>query len=144
MDPELGIDLVSLGMVEEIKLAGHSATVVLRETYLSCIAVPVMRADVRARLAEMDVEADVVTGAPWSADVVSGEGLEKLRELGIAVDSDQPVRCPFCGSAEVVLDSAFGSAPCRASFSCSSCRTPFDLMRSPAVRAARAAELSRR
>lgn len=141
-DPELGIALASLGMIERVDVSGSRAKVVLRETFLSCIAVPIMRAEVRNRLARLGLEAEVVSGHPWSAADVSEDGLQQLRRLGIVVDDDAPISCPHCGSADVVLDSAFGSAPCRAGYSCSSCHTPFDVMRSPAVRAARAAEVT--
>jgi ring-1,2-phenylacetyl-CoA epoxidase subunit PaaD len=142
MDPELGIDVMSLGMIEAAEVENGHVTVLLRETYLSCIAIPMIRADITAKLATIGLEADVRAGAVWSADQVTPAAREHLRQLGIALDTGEALVCPHCGSERVLLDSAFGSAPCRAGYSCETCRTPFDVMRSPAVRAERAAKLT--
>ncbi|MGV9242341.1 1,2-phenylacetyl-CoA epoxidase subunit PaaD [Streptomyces sp. NPDC003710] len=41
-------------------------------------------------------------------------------------EPEEPVRCPFCGSAETELLSRFSSTACKALRRCLACREPFD------------------
>jgi ring-1,2-phenylacetyl-CoA epoxidase subunit PaaD len=40
-------------------------------------------------------------------------------------DAD-PVPCPFCGSRDTELESAFGPTLCRSTHFCRACRNPFE------------------
>jgi ring-1,2-phenylacetyl-CoA epoxidase subunit PaaD len=69
---------------------------------------------------------------PWSVDRISERGRESLRQIGVTVpgqaESAAP-HCPFCGSDEVLLESAFGPTRCRMIYYCSACRNPFEHMK---------------
>jgi ring-1,2-phenylacetyl-CoA epoxidase subunit PaaD len=50
-----------------------------------------------------------------------------LKAAGIAPPADPAdVRCPYCDSARVAMDSAFGPTLCRSLFYCRECRQPFE------------------
>ncbi len=40
--------------------------------------------------------------------------------------SEGGVTCPFCGSEDTVLESAFGPTRCRTTHFCRACRNPFE------------------
>jgi ring-1,2-phenylacetyl-CoA epoxidase subunit PaaD len=42
---------------------------------------------------------------------------------------DAPVPCPICGSPRTVLENVFGSAQCRSIRYCTSCRQPFEQLK---------------
>jgi len=39
------------------------------------------------------------------------------------------MRCPWCDSTRVVMDSAFGPTQCRSLFYCRDCRQPFEALK---------------
>jgi ring-1,2-phenylacetyl-CoA epoxidase subunit PaaD len=45
-----------------------------------------------------------------------------------------PVTCPFCGSRDTVLESAFGPTLCRATHFCRACRNPFESFKPKSTR----------
>jgi ring-1,2-phenylacetyl-CoA epoxidase subunit PaaD len=67
---------------------------------------------------------------PWTSDRISATGRGHLRAAGIAPPADPAdVRCPWCESASVVMDSAFGPTQCRSLFYCRDCRQPFEALK---------------
>lgn len=40
--------------------------------------------------------------------------------------ADKTVRCPFCGTADVELESAFGSEVSKSQYYCHECKTVFE------------------
>ncbi|MFD5080620.1 1,2-phenylacetyl-CoA epoxidase subunit PaaD [Streptomyces sp. NPDC058371] len=102
-----------------------------------------------------EVAVHTVLSPAWSTDDISDEGRRKLREFGIApprggrttgpvtvglgptrtlsatpeaaaAPEPEPIRCPYCESAETELLSRFSSTACKALRRCLSCREPFD------------------
>jgi ring-1,2-phenylacetyl-CoA epoxidase subunit PaaD len=76
---------------------------------------------------------------PWTTDRINERGRERLREVGIAPHWEQKsgtvaislmtvsgVPCPFCGSLDTKMESAWGPTPCRTQHWCSSCRNAFE------------------
>lgn len=138
VDPELDIDIVSLGMVEDVIEGSECVEVLLRRTFTGCAASSVIQADVEQAARAVGFPVRITLAAPWSTSHVTPEGRDRLSQLGIALDTgDNAILCPHCGSSDVELDSPIGSAPCRAAFSCGACQTPFDAMQSAKVRLAR-------
>ena len=110
-------------------------------------------AAVRAVPGVTDVTVRFRFAPPWTSDRINAEGRERLREFGItppvAPHDAQPGTdvyrlrpdsgansvhvglmarraCPYCGSDDTSLDSAFGPTPCRSIHLCASCRQPFE------------------
>ncbi|HLO35296.1 MAG TPA: hypothetical protein VK194_04410, partial [Candidatus Deferrimicrobium sp.] len=73
------------------------------------------------------VEVSFTFAVPWTTERLTAAGHDGLRRAGIAPPAEPAdVRCPFCESAEVAMDSAFGPALCRSLFYCRACRQPFE------------------
>lgn len=129
-DPELPVvSVADLGMVHRVAVEGDRIRVELLPTFVGCPALDAIRSAVVARLAAFDCAVDVAFtfAAPWTTDRISADGLERLREVGIAPPSEEgAARCPWCGSANVVLENLFGPTQCRSLHYCRACRQPFE------------------
>jgi ring-1,2-phenylacetyl-CoA epoxidase subunit PaaD len=144
-DPEIpACSITDLGMVERVEVTGGSVGVDLLPTFVGCPAKDLIGDDVRAALRDVAGDREVtvrfVHDPPWTTDRISDRGRARLRELGIAPHWDRPadgpvaiplmtsapVPCPFCGSADTVMESRWGPTPCRAQHWCRSCRNPFE------------------
>ena len=150
-DPELPfIDIVELGVVRDVTLDDDRVTVSITPTYSGCPAMQVIEQDVvtvlRSRGFE-NVEVRTVFSPAWSTDWMSEETRQKFRDNGIAPPQGNAavggiaelvslrrarptIACPFCGSANTVEKSEFGSTACKSIHFCNSCHQPFDYFKS--------------
>jgi ring-1,2-phenylacetyl-CoA epoxidase subunit PaaD len=130
-DPEIPtISIVDLGIVHrtEVGLDG-TVRIDLLPTFVGCPAIELIRSAVNDRLQSFGrpVEVSVSFEVPWTSDRISPEGRERLRRSGFAPPADiDAVRCPYCDSARVAMDSIFGPTLCRSLFYCRDCRQPFE------------------
>jgi ring-1,2-phenylacetyl-CoA epoxidase subunit PaaD len=141
MDPELPmVSIVDLGMIGAVEVAdsgpgdGSSASirVELLPTYIGCPALDIIRAAIADRLARfcLPVAVETTFNPPWTTDRVTAAGRAALNAAGIAEPSaPADVRCPFCRSVRIVMDSAFGPTQCRSLYYCRDCRQPFEAMK---------------
>ena len=71
-DPELGIDVVSLGLVYEVDVVGDRARVTYTLTSMGCPIGPVIEHDMATAAQEVDgverVDMELVFDPPWSPD----------------------------------------------------------------------------
>jgi ring-1,2-phenylacetyl-CoA epoxidase subunit PaaD len=132
-DPELPVvSVVDLGMVERVEVADGRIAVDLLPTFIGCPALELIESAVGERLAAFDVPVDVAftRRTAWTSDRISADGLRRLLAAGIAPPLDPAdVRCPWCDSTQVVMDSAFGPTQCRSLFYCRGCRQPFEALK---------------
>jgi ring-1,2-phenylacetyl-CoA epoxidase subunit PaaD len=129
-DPEIPtVSIVDLGLVHDIRREGETIRVDLLPTFVACPALEVIRQTVtdELRILGRPVEVDFTFAVPWTTERLTDAGRAGLRAAGIAPPSDPAdVRCAFCGSGRVVMDSAFGPTLCRSLFYCRDCRQPFE------------------
>jgi ring-1,2-phenylacetyl-CoA epoxidase subunit PaaD len=145
-DPEVPvIDVVELGIVRGVELAGDRVIVKVTPTYSGCPATQVIEREIAATLRRHgfeEVEVRTVFHPPWTSDWITEEGREKLRAYGIAPPGpveeaelvtlgglsrpSRTVSCPYCGSADTRRESEFGSTACKSIHVCRSCRQPFE------------------
>jgi ring-1,2-phenylacetyl-CoA epoxidase subunit PaaD len=130
-DPEIpAISIVDLGIVHRAELAADGRIEVeLLPTFVGCPAIDAIRLAVGERLATFGrlVDVSVTFEVPWTSDRITVAGRTRLRESGFAPPAEpEEVRCPFCDSAHVAMDSAFGPTLCRSLFYCRACRQPFE------------------
>ena len=130
-DPEIpAISIVDLGIVHRAEVdPSGTIRVALLPTFIGCPAIEMIRSAVAERLAAFGrpVEVDVTFEVPWSSDRISPAGRERLAASGFAPPAEPgAVRCPFCASARVAMDSVFGPTLCRSLFYCRDCRQPFE------------------
>ncbi|HEY9582166.1 MAG TPA: metal-sulfur cluster assembly factor [Savagea sp.] len=76
IDPELGIDIVNLGLVYDVALdEAGVATVTMTLTSMGCPMGPQIVGNIKQELLELpevkEVEVDVVWSPPWSKDMMS-------------------------------------------------------------------------
>lgn len=158
-DPEMPISIVELGIVHAVRFDSTSPTprveVDITPTFIGCPALEMIREQIvlkiRAVAPNAAVEVRFVNDPPWSVDLISETGREKLREFGVSVpqrgaatiarsatmtpltvSGESPASpgaapaCPFCGSAETHLESRFGPTRCKMIYYCDACRNSFE------------------
>lgn len=142
-DPEIPVvSIMDLGLLDSIADVDGRLEVALRPTFSGCPALDTIRHDaliaLRAAFPDRDVEVHWTFAEPWTTERISASGREAMAGLGIAPPSnglvildlgrpdETPLDCPYCGSADTVLESAFGPTPCRSIAYCNACRNPFE------------------
>jgi ring-1,2-phenylacetyl-CoA epoxidase subunit PaaD len=150
-DPEIPpLSITDLGMVEQVHVDDERIEVVLLPTFAGCPALDVIREEteraVSAAAPGRTARVRFGLSPPWTSDRITPEGREALRRYGLAPPGEGGYRlpviplgelhrrepaepgavCPFCGSRETVLESAFGPTLCRTTHFCRSCRNPFE------------------
>jgi len=129
-DPEIpAISIVDLGVVHAVIVNDEGLRIELLPTFVGCPALEMIESTVRDRLSEFGRPIDVtfVRTVPWTSERITPAGREALRRSGFAPPSEpSDVRCPYCASARVAMDSAFGPTQCRSLFYCRECRQPFE------------------
>lgn len=134
-DPELPVlSVVDLGIVHRVDVRPESIDVAILPTFVGCPALDVIRSTITERLGERfgrPVHVETTFEVPWTSDRISASGRAALKAAGIAPPADpSAMRCPFCESADVIMDSAFGPTQCRSLFYCRGCRQPFEALKS--------------
>lgn len=84
LDPELGIDIVSLGLIYDVRFENGEAEIDLTLTSPGCPLAPVIDTEVRKAVAEIkeveNLRIELIWDPPWSKELIS----EEVRaELGI-------------------------------------------------------------
>lgn len=139
-DPEIpAVSVIDLGIVRALAEESGRPVVSITPTYTGCPATLVIERSIRDALDQAglnDVALKTVLSPPWSTDMISDVGREKLCEYGIApppkgsnarsIRADEAVPCPRCGAETTHEVSRFGSTPCKALWQCDSCQEPFD------------------
>ncbi len=87
VDPELGINVVDLGLVYGITVADEIATIDMTLTSAACPLTDVIEDQTAAALSGLvkDFRINWVWMPPWGPDKITDEGREQLRALGFAV-----------------------------------------------------------
>ncbi len=90
VDPELGINVVDLGLVYDIKIdADDIVTVDMTLTSAACPLTDVIEDQARGALVRSGLAADLkinwVWMPPWGPDKITEDGREQLRALGFTV-----------------------------------------------------------
>ena len=88
VDPELGINVVDLGLVYGVQVdAGNVATLDMTLTSAACPLTDVIEDQTRAALAPIvsDFRINWVWMPPWGPDKITDDGREMLRALGFNV-----------------------------------------------------------
>lgn len=149
-DPEIPpVRIVDLGLVERVEVTDKAVEVDLLPTFLGCPALDVIRAEaeaaVRAVAGDREVRVRFAHAPPWTSDRITERGRAAMRSYGLAPPEGSQGRafvplaapggsapgaaCPFCGSRDTVLESAFGPTLCRSVHFCRACRNPFEAFR---------------
>jgi ring-1,2-phenylacetyl-CoA epoxidase subunit PaaD len=135
-DPEIPvISIIDLGIVHLVEVGAGPAGAIrveLLPTFIGCPALDLIRSTVVDRLVEFGrpVDVEFVRTVPWTSERITMAGREALRRSGFAPPSEPAdVRCPYCSSGRVAMDSLFGPTQCRSLFYCRDCRQPFEALK---------------
>jgi metal-sulfur cluster biosynthetic enzyme len=92
VDPELGINVVDLGLLYDIRVEDRVAVLDMTLTSAACPLTDVIEDQTRAALVDSpggglvdDVKINWVWMPPWGPDKITDEGREQLRALGFTV-----------------------------------------------------------
>jgi len=139
-DPEIPVvNIVELGMVNDVILKDDVVIVQIMPTYTGCPATWQIQSDVQKKLEEKGIKGrvEIVYSPAWTTDRISQSALEKLNQFGIAPPQNRvtieelregnfKITCPRCGMNNVELISLYGSTPCKALMRCKDCKETFD------------------
>ena len=132
-DPELPVvGIGDLGMLHRVEQRGEAIVVTILPTFIGCPALDALAGAITDALAgtALPLRVETTFEVPWSSDRITPAGLAALRDAGIAPPAGPAdLRCPYCASARVVMDSAFGPTQCRSLCYCRDCRQPFEAMK---------------
>jgi ring-1,2-phenylacetyl-CoA epoxidase subunit PaaD len=136
-DPEIPVlSITDLGIVRDVRASEDDVTITITPTYSGCPAIDVIKDEIARTMRKHAVDnfrLETKLSPPWTTDWMSEKGKQRLHEYGIAppahslvqIEAGHPA-CPRCGSLETKLVSRYGSTPCKALYTCSSCLEPFD------------------
>ena len=87
IDPELGINVIDLGLVYDMRLDGGIVTLDMTLTSAACPLQDVIEDQTRAVLADLtsDVKINWVWLPAWGPNKISDDGREQLRAIGFTV-----------------------------------------------------------
>lgn len=141
-DPEIPmVSVVELGIIQSVVVEGQQVSVVITPTFTGCPALPLMRENIADRvkaLGATSVDVSISLTPRWTTDRIAPAAREKMKTIGLApppkhngrldlvLDLQPLVRCPFCGSADTIMENPFGPTLCRALHYCNSCQQPFE------------------
>jgi metal-sulfur cluster biosynthetic enzyme len=76
-DPELGMDIVELGLLYDVEIEGSKVKVTHSLTSMGCPAGPMIQEDIHRVTAELpeveDVEIELIWDPPWTPDRMSDD-----------------------------------------------------------------------
>jgi len=88
-DPEMGISLVDMGLIVDLRREGDVAYVTLTYTAMGCPGMNMIEEDIRARLLALPgmraVEIETVWEPVWTKARLTDEGRDALLLAGVAV-----------------------------------------------------------
>ncbi|KAB7706587.1 phenylacetate-CoA oxygenase subunit PaaJ [Bacillus aerolatus] len=140
-DPEIDtVNIIDLGMVEEVVTEGNNVKIVLLPTFLGCPALEIIKKNTVNAVKELpeiaEVEVEFIFHPPWTSDRISENGHKGLRAFGIAPppkhfeeDGTWHIDCPYCESTYVTMENIFGPTACRSILYCKSCKNVFEAMK---------------
>ena len=87
VDPELGINVVDLGLVYDIHVDDNQATIDMTLTSAACPLTDVIEEQTRQALDGLvdDFSINWVWMPPWGPDKITDDGREQLRALGFSI-----------------------------------------------------------
>jgi metal-sulfur cluster biosynthetic enzyme len=81
-DPELGVNIVDLGLVYGVEIQGDTVHITYTLTTMGCPIGPMIEAEMRQFLSGMDgindIQAEMVLRPPWTPDMMSEEAKAAL------------------------------------------------------------------
>lgn len=88
-DPEMPVSIVDLGLIYGVAVDDGRATVEMTLTYTGCPARKYLTEEIEERVGAVDgvdaVDLELVWSPPWTMEMVTDAGRDRLREFGLSV-----------------------------------------------------------
>lgn len=140
MDPEIPVlNVLDLGMITAVEVAGEAVHVKMIPTFAACPAVELIRRNIRTVLEgalQTEVTVEIDREAHWTSNRMTASAKEKLKNFGIAppqISNGEAYSeillqtpCAHCRGKNTYLRSPFGSTLCRAIHYCRDCGQVFE------------------
>ena len=136
-DPEIPVlTIQDLGIYQGFEIIEDKIVVKITPTYTGCPAMDMISVNVKSAMQEAgysNVEVKLVLSPTWTTDMMTEDGLRKLKAYGIAPPVEKTtdkshisgvkkiVPCPQCNSTNTEVVSHFGSTACKALYKCLDC-----------------------
>ncbi|MCO6461413.1 MAG: phenylacetate-CoA oxygenase subunit PaaJ [Saprospiraceae bacterium] len=148
-DPEIPVlTIVDLGIIERITISENGLYIGILPTYNGCPAMDLIRMmiyEICYDAGYRNIKIEYLNSPHWTTDRISNEGMEAIKQYGIAAPSastrieqlisgQSSVSCPKCHSSHTRLISAFGSTACKALMQCEDCQEPFEYFKCNGLR----------
>ncbi|MHC3377564.1 metal-sulfur cluster assembly factor [Ligilactobacillus equi] len=82
IDPELGIDILNLGLIYDVEINEHTALVKMTLTTMGCPLSDILEADIKKEITQIegidDCQVKIVWYPVWTADKISEVGKRAL------------------------------------------------------------------
>ena len=89
LDPEIGINIVDLGLVYDVSAVDGKAKVVMTLTTMGCPLTELLHQQCTLVLTRLpgieEVDVEFTFSPPWSTDMISDDAREELRAMGFNV-----------------------------------------------------------
>lgn len=93
VDPELGVNIVDLGLIYDLQLAGEKLTIDMTLTSAACPLTDMIEDQINAALTGPDSTTELVKEftinwvwlPPWGPEKITDDGREQLRALGFNI-----------------------------------------------------------
>jgi metal-sulfur cluster biosynthetic enzyme len=89
MDPEIGVNIVDLGLVYDVQAADGKAAVEMTLTSMGCPLTELIHQQCTLVLTRLpgieEVDVNFVFSPPWSTEMISDEAKDELRAMGFSV-----------------------------------------------------------
>lgn len=140
-DPEIPvISVVDLGIITGVAIDDDDQVVIqMTPTFAGCPAIEVMKSSIAKQVKEEGYETvtvEVEFKTNWNSNRITDKGKQQLVDFGlgkpephegeVTLEMVEQATCPYCGSEDTDLQSAFGSALCRSIHYCHGCSQTFE------------------
>lgn len=89
LDPEIGINVVDLGLIYDISVTDHTAKVLMTLTSMGCPLTELLQQQATLVLTRLpgihDCEVEFTFSPPWTTDMISDDAKDELRAMGFNV-----------------------------------------------------------
>jgi ring-1,2-phenylacetyl-CoA epoxidase subunit PaaD len=126
-DPEIPvINIVELGIVNDIIVSANKVVVKITPTYSGCPAMDQIEKDIISNLKAAGLQNAVVEKIYSPEYGISPPAKVSVHKKALLTGHEPDVVCPRCKSHNTLMVSQFGSTACKALYKCNDCHEPFD------------------
>jgi metal-sulfur cluster biosynthetic enzyme len=85
-DPEIPLDIVNLGLIEDISVSDNNIYITMTLTTPNCplrnLIKQMIETKIKERFKDANITINLVFDKPWNTERISKQGKEKLKSLG--------------------------------------------------------------